>query len=454
MIEVDLTNNSKEHKSFNARYMGFEDVAQSFVPNLQFRELIKPESSIIVGPRGCGKTTLLKMLHPRAFYATVNPDVKTIYSEMDFWGVYIPADIQWSTLLKNIKDKQSNNLSIEKVVDTLISINVLSSICSCFKSLIEISITEAKSSDPQNKLAGYDILKIEMNLAQDLKEIWRLDCDMPLSLYNIQQYWNKIVGILNMAIKNDDDCAWILSKYNGFLDYAHAAFDSFRENCKSIPVCALKNFKWALCFDELELAPIELRDTIFSLLRSTSYQEIIFKTTASYLVDRPINSETDAAEGHDYQYILNWVHDKGSEKQWRSFCDELYSQSTERAVLESIGNYDLIKCFEGTEENFRQKEGVPEYSEGSLAYQLFTKLTDVDISFASFLKDRGIDPNNPLAKDDKQYNLLKKIKAAAICRYYCSKNRMITPFYFGKEVLCDFSEGNPRLAIRIMDKMI
>ena len=31
---------------------------------------------------------------------------------------------------------------------------------------------------------------------------------------------------------------------------------------------------------------------------------------------------------------------------------------------------------------------------------------------------------------------------------------MITPFYFGKEVLCDFSEGNPRLAIRIMDKMI
>lgn len=451
---MDLSNSNIGHKSFNARYVGFEDVARSFVPNHQFRELIKPESSIIVGPRGCGKTTLLKMLHPRAYYATITDEVKSLYGEMDFWGVYIPADIQWTTLLRILKNKETNSFSIDKVVGTLISINVLSSICDCFKSLIEISSKEASLSGHNEGLSEYDIQTMELKLAQDLKDIWEINYDKPVTLYSIQQYWNKVVRILNMSIENDDDFEWILSRYNGFLDYAHAAFESFRENCKQLPICALKNFKWALCFDELELAPYELRSNIYSLLRSSRYQEIIFKTTASFLVNRPNDSETDAAEGHDYQVILNWVHDKGSEKQWESFCDELYSQSKEKDVIEAIGSYDLIRCFEGTEENFRQIETPSDYSEGSQTNQLYIKLANVDKSFASFLGERGIDPCNPIAKDQKQYNLLKKIKTTAICRYYCSKPRMNIPFYFGKEILCDFSEGNPRLAIRIMNKMI
>lgn len=443
------------HKSYNARYMGFEDVARSFVPNSQFRELVRPESSIIVGPRGCGKTTLLKMLHPRAFVATLSQNVKETYKEMNFWGVYIPADIQWTTLLRKVEERESELNNVGNIVNTLISVNVLSSICRCFKSLLDLSISQLESSNPyQENLTANDIRIIEMTLAQDLVTIWGIEKDIPSSLYGIQQYWNSIVSDLNLALKNNTDCQSILLKYNGFLDYAHSSFDSFQERCKNIKFCAYKCFRWALCFDELELAPKELRSTISTLLRSTSYQEIIFKTTSSFLLSTPNTLETDAAEGHDYQNILNWVHDKGSEAVWESFCKELYSQQNEKIVIKSMGKYDLIRCIEDAGELTRNKSVPLDYIPGSQSYQLFVELAKVDPSFSSFLLSKDIDPKHPYKEDENTYNLLKKIKTSAICRYYFSKHRTLAPFYFGEDILYDFSEGNPRLAINIMNRMI
>ena len=445
----------KSHKSYNARYMGFADVARTFVPNYQFRELVKPESSIIVGPRGCGKTTLLKMLHPRAYATTQLENNKVSYDEMNFWGVYIPADIQWTTLLKKVKEREKDSPLVNQVVDTLISVNVLSSICSCFKSLLELSINHLEASNRYcETLTISQIRTKEVGLAQDLITVWKIERDTTPTLYGIQQYWNTIISDLNNAIKNEKECNWILSRYSSFLEPSHAAFDAFYEHCRDIKYCALKGFRWALCFDELELAPEELRTTIYTLLRSTNHQEIIFKTTSSYLLTTPKMSETDAVEGHDYQDILNWVHDKKSEKMWESFCADLYSQIDEKKVIEAIKNYDLIRCLESSGEIIRQSDVNVDYKPGSSTYKLYVELAKIDESFKVFLTERGINPDDPFDEDEKKYYLLKKIKTAAICRYYCSKPRTITPFYFGKEILYDFSEGNPRLAINIMNRMI
>ena len=461
-----MSSKQKSHKSYNARYMDFEDVAKTFVPNSQFRELLRPESSIIVGPRGCGKTTLLKMLHPRAFAASTSEKVKQYYNDMNFWGVYIPADIQWAKLLEKVEKLESQNCNIKQLmVNTLISINVLSSICKCFRSLLELSLKqlEEQGNGIETETES-SIRQKEVILSQDLISIWRIDKRIPPTLYGIQQYWNDVIAELDISINNHTYVDWILKKYNEFLHYSHAAFDAFQEHCKSISFCAQKNFNWALCFDELELAPDELRFTIFSFLRSTSYQNIIFKTTSSFLLgntkDVTMDStniemqETDAVEGHDYSNILNWVHDEGSEKQWEHFCDDLYSQRDEKKVIKLIGKHDLIRCFEDTGEFPLSNASQSDYKPGSPTYQLFVEYAKANDSFSEFLTERGIDPKDPYAQEDVKYNLLKKIKTSVICRYYRLKPRKITPFYFGKDILYDFSEGNPRLAINIMNRMI
>lgn len=478
MSEIIMSSKNNSHKSYNARYMDFEDVAKTFVPNSQFKELLRPESSIIVGPRGCGKTTLLKMLHPRAFAASSSEKVIQYYNDMNFWGVYIPADIQWAKLLEKVEKLESQNCDIKQLmVNTLISINVLSSICKCFKSLLELSLLLLEEQgNVVEKDAESSIRQKEVVLSQDLIAIWRIDKRIPPTLYGIQQYWNDVIAELDISINYHKDFDWILSKYNGFLHYSHAAFDAFQEHCKDISFCAQRNFNWALCFDELELAPDELRSTIYSLLRSTSYQNIIFKTTSSFLLGntkemdpdssikgggKSVNGfsiskmqETDAVEGHDYNNILNWVHDERSEKLWESFCDDLYSQREEKKVIELIGKYDLIRCFEDTGELPLSNVSQSDYKPGSPTYQLFVEYAKANDSFSKFLTDRGINPKDPSVQEEVKYNLLKKIKTSVICRYYRLKPRKITPFYFGKDILYDFSEGNPRLAINIMNRMI
>ena len=57
-----MINTSSIFGAFNARWLTPEDVARSFVPTTHFKALAKFQHSLLMGPRGCGKTTLLKML--------------------------------------------------------------------------------------------------------------------------------------------------------------------------------------------------------------------------------------------------------------------------------------------------------------------------------------------------------------------------------------------------------
>lgn len=50
----------------NSRYLTYEEVSSIFVKTSYFEQLSKPCHSVVLGARGCGKTTLLKMLHPNA----------------------------------------------------------------------------------------------------------------------------------------------------------------------------------------------------------------------------------------------------------------------------------------------------------------------------------------------------------------------------------------------------
>ncbi|MGH8546796.1 MAG: hypothetical protein ACREX3_24925, partial [Gammaproteobacteria bacterium] len=48
--------------TYNARMLSPEEIARTFVINENYRKLLMNEHSVLRGPRGTGKTTLLKML--------------------------------------------------------------------------------------------------------------------------------------------------------------------------------------------------------------------------------------------------------------------------------------------------------------------------------------------------------------------------------------------------------
>jgi hypothetical protein len=62
-----------------------------------YRQLIGTvDAQLLIGPRGIGKTTLLKMLLPEALDAWESPDAKMARNQIAFTGVFLQADRIWS----------------------------------------------------------------------------------------------------------------------------------------------------------------------------------------------------------------------------------------------------------------------------------------------------------------------------------------------------------------------
>src|SRR6185369_5592218 len=92
-------NRGSFYSANNARFLSPEEVAQLFVPLPAFSRLVREGHCVLLGPRGCGKTTLLKMLTGRALKYWKTSERSRAYADSfsfpDYESIYIPADMRW-----------------------------------------------------------------------------------------------------------------------------------------------------------------------------------------------------------------------------------------------------------------------------------------------------------------------------------------------------------------------
>ena len=90
-------------RRFNARGASPTEVARDFVMPSSYRELIDTtDAQLLIGPRGIGKTTLLKMLMPEALDAWRSTDAAVARDRIRFTGVFLQADRIWSGQLEQL----------------------------------------------------------------------------------------------------------------------------------------------------------------------------------------------------------------------------------------------------------------------------------------------------------------------------------------------------------------
>ncbi len=87
---------------YNARRSTPEQVAGDFVAPASYFELATTDPQLIVGPRGIGKTTLLKMLLPEALDHWSTSEAEWARSRISFTGVFLAADKMWSGTLEQL----------------------------------------------------------------------------------------------------------------------------------------------------------------------------------------------------------------------------------------------------------------------------------------------------------------------------------------------------------------
>lgn len=450
--------------SFNARHSSFEEIAQSFVSNDDFFEIAKNNHSFIIGPRGCGKTTMFKMLTVSAQHFW-NPTIKNeqlLKESLPYIAIYIPSDELWKDQLQKITKPISKDEDLVNFVsNALITLNILTNFCSNIKNYIEIKKDYYSNDD-------------EYKFCLKLIRSWNLeDCVASLSDINLainlrkDSLLNKLKShVLNMKYGTVKELSFEEFYHTDFLDAIKNGMLAFEDVYFNG-----KQNKWALCFDELELVSVSFINILVSKLRITP-ANIVFKLSSGPLTEFENNT---AQLFHDYEVIKMWPFSYNQENRYISFCEEIANKRIKTHALKNgidlesldfkslFGDLDYKNTLK-SEFGFAIKD-VPEDQEGSLTWFAFKELSKLDHSFRNILINRGIDPQNPVSTSvEMSSTFYRKVKEIVINRlifnkyksgkYIGQRSRKEYLIYYGKETIFRICEGNPRFIINIINELL
>ncbi len=457
------------YHSFNAKNLSTNEVVYSFIKNSQFNDLVALNHSFLLGPRGCGKTTLLKMLTPEAnkIWNNVSDNDKI---DLPFYGVYIPTDRQWKEQLNEMEKSLKDFPELANLISKLIvNINIMKSIVDTFYQLLDLDYRE-------------DDLFFEnkRNLCIDLIDIFLLDKPISPDLYTISLSLGKRLEEVSFIINTTKLFRKInyesLPKYffSEFFETASNAFFSFKKNFKKDQSFKDSYFRWALCFDELELAPEWLQDALLKQLRSRADQSILFKLTSTPIVKIEKTIDIEASNLNDYTIIRAWTYDQPGFINWNDFADKLaqvrvksYFSNKDLTTLEVFGKYNIESVIKSSKffdianlQEYDDQTYDANFKKGTLMWNLIKYLAFNDSSFRRFLELKDISIHNPIPKNQAQMgSIFRKMKPIIIYRSQFIRNNKIisrknVPFYHGKNNIYEICDGNPRFLSGLLDQLL
>lgn len=457
-----MSSNDNSFDSFNARYLDFNQIAKTFIPNDQYWELQKNNHSLIMGPRGSGKTTLLKMLTPPGIYylRQINPE----FDVPPFYSVYIPTDIHWKKQLDHFYTQNFVDENDREIISRfLVTTNILICLCNTFRYLIEFQF---KGNHPEdNRLA------LEANLSKLLIEDWDIDAPISPNLLSIERTLKNRISKCNKLILKLKYGHVVKTGQNYIPDYYYNDYYSLlSSSCSSFEriFCDSEEQKWALCFDELEISPEWLQFELIDKLRSVD-QKFLFKLTTSpivSMVNRIEEHKIEAREDEDYRVIRTWNYNDSCTTKWNEFSEKLTAAKIKRA-FPTINSPIEIFSKSSYSANLKltfEVDGIDEfktkYEKGAIYWKLFKELAIIDPSFKKFLTFKNINYLDPSPKNVAEKDaIFRKILPVAVYRYqflniHGRRSRKNSSLYYGVPLIYEICDGNPRFLMNLLDQFL
>ncbi len=458
----------------NARTKEPGEVAKTFVPPELYRDASRPRNTLIIGPRGSGKTTLLKMLQPAALAGWDDPAGRTHRDRVRYTGIFVPTDVSWQRQLEAI----GHGLLDETA-------SLLSR--AAFTTHVLMSTVEAMQyrvdGAPETDVVRYRRVTLdggqESAIVRSMSRAWLLEPPFA-SLMAVHQALRERLGEIYAISQRevyladpDGQRARVADAQYLFLDAVAAVaagVEAFDSETTTTPG------RWALLFDELELAPQYVLRDLLALLRSTD-RRLLFKLALSpYSPDAELlRLPQTGKQGHDFDVIsLSYPHKEDG---------YLFTKAVVARLMESkgISQVDPDRVLHASRSVTHPSEWSAEgtaYGKGSKLEGQFRLLFESDDTFREYLEshDIRVDALDEATSLERAKNIRKitslvdyrnAMKAQMVDRD--SVQRRIIPstaaterlrsakvddIYAGASSLYAMTEGNPRWIIGIFLPLI
>ena len=451
-------------ESFNARALKPSEVARTFVPSPNFAKLTQRRHSLVLGPRGSGKTTLLKMLQPAALESWRNPRAPTYCESIEFTGVFIPFDRSWRA--------QIDALGRSRVVGVDHSVlGVAAFTTHVYRALVAAFISRTSTQAAFREFRRTPLSpQQQAGLSEQLYSCWELPAG-PKSLLGVRAALGHrltMIGALGhrMAVGGNAISAAVIEDksylYSSFLEGVGAALDTWEATA------GLGEEKWGLLFDELELAPVDIKRALFAALRSRDAR-LLFKLALSpFDGEFPFESGPEGPQaGQDYDPISLWFSDK---RETQPFCRHLWEAMLEEKHTPYVQPKVAFgrSAFETPSNEWTNREPKTAYGPGTRLQRTFAQLESIDPSFRKFLHDRDFDSFRlDRVAPHSRASEIRKVGPLVAARLFFlrgdegsegnrsrSRSRKRLTLYAGWESLCAVSEGNPRWFIGLVKPLL
>jgi hypothetical protein len=422
--------------SYNAKHLKDDEILKSFVSSFLFIETAKNMHTVLVGPRGSGKTTFLRMLSNKTLPMWPKYESFRDVGEISYQGIYVPGDLVWGEMLNSLSTaglpkKYSEVFSYSAFVSHVLisSIEAIET----YLNLQDPALIESKEEEIYEALESIgQTLKLSLKKISISRIKQQLKSNLA-SLFEYSRYLSLVGG------DGFDEAEFLLK-----VPYAYSELKFMLENVFDSIDGALNKSeqRWALLCDEFEIAPSYLLEKIISHMRSSS-QKIIFKVA---LVPCGSHQElrNQSSSINDYSVVELWYVRKGESKK---FCEKLIKS---RFDIENP-----VSILGPT------KYGVSSKNNKEQWVDVFEELAKKDKSFKSFLISKGIEPRKIFNLEGAMDSLIRKISPLVAFRnafLNSSGNRKgrksLAEFYSGWEGITTISEGNPRWLLSVLSFIV
>lgn len=453
---VLTSSESSLFEALNARKMSAEEIAESFVISPQFESIVGPDHSFLVGPRGSGKTTILRMLQGETLMLWKHPRARDIRRQVSYSSVFVPADRLWSTQLT--QPRGSRALAQPDDAREMLSV-------AAFGTQVLAAIIETLQYRLDYFGSGHEVHH-PANLDRDAEVELVETCARAWGLQPLTRTLNGLAAALDSRLLHIGSLLETRSSGEDTANLgpiARSPMESVRLAIKVINrLTRQPAHRWSLLLDEMELAPRSIHELVIRNVRGGE-RNLVLKMSFS-----PFDNNASTAfkglgassANNDFVPVYLW---SGDRRGGRKFADSMFRSMLNSRARSGLSPFRVLGPSEidASGRNWKPEDLQP----GSKKLDLMLSMERDDPSFAEYLTRRHVDLTKLAQMSYTQRSsTLRKFYPILVFRDALLRfseggarrrsRKKVEEVFSGQDVVYAALEGNPRWMKAVFGQML